>query len=578
MRTSIILATLFLLFFACQKTETLPGLPEPDKLINTNFTGKIFDENGDPVNNALITAGAKTTHTDLNGVFRINDVNISEQFGLVSAEKSGYFPGYRTVFSNADASNYIEIKLIPREIKSSFQSQSQATVSIANGVNVVFDKTAFVTNSGASYSGEVKVFGAYLDPSSENFENIMPGDLRGIDSKEQIVALVSYGMLAVELEGSDGQKLKVAPGGKATINLNIPSAFLASAPASIPLWYFDAETGKWKEEGSAKKINNAYTGEVSHFSYWNCDVPQNFVYASMELKDQHNNPLAYTSVKIINTSNGTFGYGKTDSTGYVKMWVPKDAPLEVNVINFCNEVLFTKNAGSYSQDANLGELEVNVNETIAVTISGTVVNCNSEPVQNGFVNALLDGLYYRSPVINGQFSLLINRCQNTDVQATIIASDIDAKKESLPAYFTVNKGNFEAGKLVACDTEIEEYIQFSIDGQNFTLTNPTDSIMLVRYNTSTFIYAHAKNQNRDPYLYISVHDTVPHTGKMEHASISRTGEYYQSNNKDFVDYTVTKFGKVNEFIEASFNGVLYKDTTSTTSFPFSGNFRLRRLN
>ena len=55
--------------------------------------------------------------------------------------------------------------------------------------------------------------------------------------------------------------------------MNIPADQLSSAPAQIPLWYFDEEKGVWQEEGFAKREGNKYVGTVTHFTDWNCDDP-----------------------------------------------------------------------------------------------------------------------------------------------------------------------------------------------------------------------------------------------------------------------------------------------------------------
>ena len=44
------------------------------------------------------------------------------------------------------------------------------------------------------------------------------------------------------------------------------------APETINLWYFDEENGYWKEEGQAIKDGNKYVAEVTHFTWWNCDI------------------------------------------------------------------------------------------------------------------------------------------------------------------------------------------------------------------------------------------------------------------------------------------------------------------
>lgn len=113
----------------------------------------------------------------------------------------------------------------------------------------------------------------------------MPGDLRGISTDGSLKTLTTYGMAAVELTGALGELLQIAPGQKASLTMPIPVAILSNAPATIPLWSFDEAKGLWKEEGQAIKTGSNYVGDVSHFSFWNCDVPNNYVQFNCTVKN-----------------------------------------------------------------------------------------------------------------------------------------------------------------------------------------------------------------------------------------------------------------------------------------------------
>jgi len=66
---------------------------------------------------------------------------------------------------------------------------------------------------------------------------------------------------------------KIASDKKATITMPLSGLLSAAPPTSIPLWYFNESNGLWKQDGTATKTGNTYVGEVSHFSWWNCDLP-----------------------------------------------------------------------------------------------------------------------------------------------------------------------------------------------------------------------------------------------------------------------------------------------------------------
>ena len=129
----------------------------------------------------------------------------------------------------------------------------------------------------APYTGTVNVAVHWIDPTAVDLDQIMPGDLRGIDETGSLKGLKTFGMTAVELTSASGELLQIASGKKATLTMPVPPALLSNAPSSIPLWYFDEINGLWKQDGTATKTGNTYVGDVSHFSFWNCDQPGDYV-------------------------------------------------------------------------------------------------------------------------------------------------------------------------------------------------------------------------------------------------------------------------------------------------------------
>ena len=66
------------------------------------------------------------------------------------------------------------------------------------------------------------------------------------------------------------------------------------------------------EDGQAFKNGNNYNGDVSHFSWWNCDVPSGTVNFSMQLLNMSLAPLSNVAVTI--TANGQLFNSRTNYT------------------------------------------------------------------------------------------------------------------------------------------------------------------------------------------------------------------------------------------------------------------------
>ena len=60
----------------------------------------------------------------------------------------------------------------------------------------------------------------------------------------------------VELHDAAGEKLNLAAGKTAQLTFPVSSSQVSNAPATIPTWHFDTNSGLWMEEGSAVKNGN----------------------------------------------------------------------------------------------------------------------------------------------------------------------------------------------------------------------------------------------------------------------------------------------------------------------------------
>jgi hypothetical protein len=574
----VFLACIAVFLSACQKEPdiTLPVSPGAinDKTVTATFNGIVVDPSGKPLLNVKITSGNEVTSTGAYGFFRLKNIESSEQFGHIKAEKTGYFPGSRTVYTDASSSNFVVIQLIERELAGTLENGS-GTITIDEGVTVSFNQSAFVTAAGDAYTGSVNVYASFLDPESRDFTRIMPGDLRGITSTNEVTALLSYGMLAVELEGTSGEQLQLASGNKATIRTAIPPSLLAKAPSSMPLWFFDENVGLWKEEGAATRDGNFYTGEVSHFTYWNYDDPLAFVYLSLELQNNDDESLPYTYLKIVDKSNGSYGAGYTDSTGKLKLWVPKGAPLEINVQNECRETYFTTTVGPYTNDADLGILHVTVPQSATIEITGTAVDCMGDPLKNGFANIYLNGLNYAAEITDGHFNRKIERCSDLATTASIYILDRDAQKESVHKDVGVTSGTYNAGEFTTCEQSSDQYVNMTIGNDQYSLTFPPDTLSIFRSDkTTSFNFSQAPFDVNSPRIYFTAADTVPYTGETS-CDVRVNQEAYSGDSMTLV---VSKYGRVNDFIEMTITGNVIANDSSGVVLPFSADLRIRRKN
>jgi len=452
---SFLAACLLAGIFACKKYDSTANsntsgnnIP-PDVMVNASLKGRVIDQDGLPVAGAAISSGTATTTSDVNGVFSFSNISMSSRFGYVKVTKTGFFTGSRSIVTTAGASNFVTIQLVNRTETGSFPASSGGKIVVYSGDTVAFNPASIVTAAtNAAYTGTVHVFATYLNPTNDNLYKYMPGDLRGIGSDGKETALQTFGMVNVELEDDAGNKLQITSGNTATLTFAIPSALQASAPATIPLWYFNDTTGRWIEQGMATRLGNNFVGNVNHFTFWNMDAP----YATINLKarftDQSGNPLAYSYVLLRSQTFGT-GVGFTDSTGRIQGLIPKGASMVLQVVTDCGTVLGGSNVGPALADLDLGTIAVNITNA-SLVITGKAVDCSNNPVDSGFVTANVDGLNYSAVVTKGAFSLALTRCYSGNATIILKAGDYATLQTGNAVSLTASTGTVDAGKLSAC--------------------------------------------------------------------------------------------------------------------------------
>lgn len=597
--SAILLFLSILFFYSCQKVfdGEVPKNPIPGNLTSTSVEGRVTDDTGLPVFGASVKAGLNNTTTDRNGMFKIINATFTANENFVIVSKSGFFQGSRTFFARVNSNNFLSIKLMKRTVTGRFQASSGGDIEFRNGgSSVFFEPNSIVRANGTSYNGTVVVATQYLNPTDADINERMPGDLRGVSTTGSTVGLRSFGMVAVELTDEAGQKLQIRNGMKASLSVAIPSSLSSTSPATIPLWYFNDTTGLWKQEGFAIKNGDKYEGDVSHFTFWNCDDPYEYVKIKARIVNAAGAPVASIKVQI-NSNDSSRAYDYTDVNGYVDGYVPKDRPLVLQVINSCGQVAFSSNIGPFASQTDLGNVTISQSTT---TISGTAVNCTNNPVQNGYVQISINGSTQFAGIINGVFNYTFLNCGN-NTTAQLIAVDNGANVQGNPINITITSNNINAGVLAACGVSANTFFNLTVAGTLMSLNTPNferngwkDTL---GQNLADFFYA-AYDSSTEKVLALIFSEisanttfTAPTMYGDQNTLIVYAG--FSNNSSDvslnFVNPTTqkinfTEYGSVGQFIAGNFNGQLIRErsdslgmNTIIDTVNTSMNFRVRHI-
>jgi hypothetical protein len=453
---------------------------------------------------------------------------------------------------------------------------------LANGLSITLPAGSIVNaTSNAAYTGTVNVSAFWISPTATDLPNIMPGDLRGINTAGNMQLLTTYGMAAVELTGTSGELLQIAAGKKATLSLPIPTALSSSAPATIPLWYFDETSGLWKQEGSATKTGSNYIGEVSHFSFWNCDVPNNYVQFNCTIVNSSGQPISGALVKISLVNNPFIaGYGHTDSAGYVSGAIPNNAQLLLEVFSNsgCNTPSYSQNFTTASTTVSLGTITISGIGSQAI-ISGSVTNCSGGPVTNGYIIVLRGNFYERHNLSNtGTYSFNALLCGNTN-NITLIGEDITNAQQSNPAVYSLNPGNNTIPNIQACGVNTQQYINYTVNGTAYNFTVPADSLScFVNGGTSPTFTVHGDkipfNGNTVNFIVNSSNIAAGTTVTLFSFTCNQFIGNTLLNNIPVVN--ITEYGASGGFVAGNFTGSCTSFATPNTVYNFTCSFRVKK--
>ena len=581
-----------ILFISCQKelsgdASLIAPVLQADlvtKVTIKTVSGFVTNENNAPVNGATVTVGNTNTTTDKFGYFQVANSLVVQNAALVTVSKPGYFNGIKTFIAAEGKSAFFRIKLIPKTIVGNFSGTTGGTVSLTNGLSLAFPASAVVVaGTNTNYSGTVNVAAYWISPTAADLSSIMPGDLRGLDTATILRTLTTYGMAAIEITGTSGQLLQIDSNKAATLTMPIPSAIIANAPASLPLWYFDENIGLWKQQGRATKTGNTYVGDVKHFSFWNCDVPNNYVQFNCTVLDVSNRPVKSALVKIyVANQPANAGYGYTDSSGYVSGAVPDNASLVLEVYSepACINFIVSRNFTTTSSNISLGNIIIP--STNAALITGTVNNCTGSPVTNGYVIMTKNLSNFYAPINSaGEFTFTTTLCDVT-LPITLTAIDATSLLGSTPLALTVGTGNNNAGVLTACGQSITQFVNYSVNGTNYSVNGLTDeyyqSLNIQTNPTSMYISGTQVNSGTIPNsAYINFNAPGVAVG----SSQLLTGFFSPQINDSAsitapINVQITEYGAVGEFIAGNFSGNLVGGAPSNTLYNITCSFRVRR--
>ncbi|MFK8054932.1 MAG: carboxypeptidase-like regulatory domain-containing protein [Saprospiraceae bacterium] len=455
------------------QTNVVTGAQTGDASVR--FFGAITDPAGDPISGVTVRAGASSTLTDTKGLWTLA-ADVVQTKGHVIFSHPAYVTSSRTVYTR-DANTYeVDAQLLSRSIGQQVSAVSGGVVQVANSeATLTFGPLAFAKTDGTSFpSSSATVVAHYLDPTNPATFLQMPGRLLGRPQDASNIndrrALITYGMLAVELYGPGGETLVLADGEFATLSFPVPFELRDQAPSEIPLWFYDEAEAVWVEEGSATLIDgNRYEGQVTHFTFWNCDIPVDvvtmcgrvlFKASSLDAANQE-----FTGTLRARLTSPTLGtrYAAVGEDGTFCGYVPANEIMTFAIEGVCDGDLFRQSIGPFSTDELLPDITIDADNEGVARISGTP-SCSGQAITNGYIQVIQEGEVLERRALDGSpVDATLDYCTR-DGQAVIEVVDFDQLERSTYIYdrrYPLNLDTVEVCGTVSLD----RYVVARVNGE-----------------------------------------------------------------------------------------------------------------
>ena len=487
---------LSLLIFSCAKDEEIRSeedpttitFPEPTEIITTSLYGRVVDIENNPIVGAKVTCVSCSTlqviSSDSTGNFLFKDIQNKGTSAFVTVENSDMFKGFRRFGVLPDRIQYTEIQMNKKIQIGELNSKVGGTLTSTDGSAVTLPANGIIDVNGNPYTGVVKVYIPWINPSSDNLSQNMIGDLSGVDNEGELMSLITFGMLVIELTDQDGNELNLLEDNEAELKFPIPADKISVAPETIALWHYDEENGYWVEESSADKEGNFYVGVVGHFSSWNVDqkVEGINVTGSVILGNNDENvPLPYFEVIVCSPNIGQIGGWLCDDGSFVFYNFPTDEAFEIKVKDYCGNIVYQENYEAQSEDVDLGAIVLNPNGVSTISFEGNAINCDLEPLENGLLVFEIGSRKFMLDIQDdGSFNIPVTVCD--DFSVNFIITDLDNLSISENIQITDSDTDFKYPNIVVCD-EIDDFFYINVAGSHEELIIDDGSNILLVSNS-----------------------------------------------------------------------------------------------
>ena len=132
--------------------------------------------------------------------------------------------------------------------------------------------------------------------------------------------------------------------------------------------------------------------------------------------------------------------------------ISADQPLVLEILDPCNNAIYTHSLGSLSKNTDLGTIMVNnLSSPSLITIEGQLKDCSNLAVTDGYAIINCDNVSrYVSVNDKGEFAASFLRCSGSSPTCGIIGVDESAQQQGAPVNFVITTPVTNTENIIAC--------------------------------------------------------------------------------------------------------------------------------
>ncbi|MCF6209710.1 MAG: hypothetical protein L3J88_01580 [Gammaproteobacteria bacterium] len=390
-----------------------------------------------------VSSGSKSATTDANGFYELSNIPVPASGSIVlTYEKDGYATFQRSL-PVADGETYaVAASLLQYHHNESIDAAQSNNLIIADPDNVTGPSLAEISFPAGSLasSGNVTVEVAVGDPTTEAGRPTFPGDYMAASTLGGEVDTPLESVVFTEITVTDANGTELTQLSEpATVTVRLPDTLQSqySTGDTVPWWSYDETTATWVREDAepatpqmddAQVIDPNNDGvlyaraKVTHFSWWNVDVPMDeHACLCVTVQDENNAPAA-GSLLIAEgvTYNGRSSPARTDMNGRACVTVKRSTTAVAERVKLYAEsgsVKFIYDVTS-ALEGNVGS-----NEIFTPTTQGSTIRNTGQCVDlANTIEQRLDGIIKGTVTQEGSGSPIVDFTIFSDFGPTVITN------------------------------------------------------------------------------------------------------------------------------------------------------------